>query len=207
MLREVTEAFKELVGDALHQAGMVLDYKHSAMFHDLVNFNEFDGGNVALLANKWRIPERKLMEALLSYTNLNPTPEEDVPAAEYTVGAEPTQTDIILNPSLEMGGSSMDAEHEIDPKQAIRNHLKKRIQARRYMQVSQALKASETDQTVDDEDLESCGIEPGLDHGAWQELLRKRRERIKDQNADNITSNPGSSGNDNVNGFAYSGAD
>jgi hypothetical protein len=203
-LRTIVEHFKDYITGALELAGHVADYSRSKMAKDMIVKEPFDGSNIALmhdrLAKKYRIDPEKLAEALDDYARIQAdTPEEDLSNTEYEIDGS-NQSNILLNPSLEIGGSSMDSEHEIDPKQAMRNHLKRRIQARRYMAQAAADKSNELDNTVDDEDLEGCGVDPGTEHGAWQDILKKRRERIKSDAENRQDVMPGGAGVNGISG-------
>jgi hypothetical protein len=143
-------------------------------------------------ANKFRRPSKsqwcRASGSPNDFSNLNPTPEEDIPEEERTVDGSET-TNIIVNPSLVYGGSSLDGHelNDFDHRETVRNHLKKRLQARRYMQASQDLKDREVDNDVDDEDLENCGIEPAasiarvldLDVEEVRKALSARVRRVK----------------------------
>lgn len=99
-------------------------------------------------------------------------------------------------------------EYHPDDTEARRHHLRKRLMALRGMRAAAELNDRETNFEIPDDALEAHWAKHGIDIGTpeWSKILDARRKRLKDLNADSVMSEPGSSGNDQVNGFTYSGA-
>jgi hypothetical protein len=217
-LSEIVGHFRTFVTESLELAGMVNDYSRSQMAKDMIVKEPFDGKKIELMrdrlkrcAETYRIDPEKLFHVIEAYSdpNLNPTPEEDIPPAEYTIGLEPTSTPVIINPELNQGGGAFDGfDHEPDAREAARRHLRKRVHAQRFLRAAAALNTQETDFEIPDHELEDHCRRNGIDvsGGEWERILDLRRKKIRDLNSDSIMSSSGSSGNDNVNNQAYSGA-
>ena len=220
MLVEVSEAFKSFVSE---MTGMVQDYTHSRMAKDFKTTEPWDGSKPLELmkdrlkkcSETYRMNPEKLSRVIEMYSDLklNPTPDEDLKNDEYQIDGTNT-TRIILSPELNYSGSSGLDGHELgdyDHKEAMRRHLRKRLHSLRYHKAAADLKDQETDATVQDADLERYAADNNLEAGQppaeWEQILNSRRKRLKGLNSDSVMSDPGSSGNDNVNGFAYSEAD
>jgi hypothetical protein len=143
-------------------------------------------------AETYRMDPEKLAKVLEDYSSANLNDTDDVPEQEMLpIGTEPSQTNILLSPPLNTSGSSGMDGHELgdhDDKQALRNHLRRRLAAKRYMSQAAELKGLEQGQTIDDENLDGCGVEPGPEHSAWSDILKKRREKLADQNTQTLSS-------------------
>jgi hypothetical protein len=146
-----------------------------------------------------------MFEALQSYASIQAAPpDEDKSNTEDQIDGS-NQTNILLSPPLNTSGSSGMDGHELgdhDDKLALQNHLKRRLAAKMYMARAAELKGMEQDATVDDESLDGCGAEPGPEHMAWSDILKKRREKIRDDGSNRQDVSPSGSGISGIAGGA-----